>query len=330
MATKADVHASVPVGPSPLIVIAGKGRSGSNRLLDILDASSRTVCRNEVNSIAGGEFNQIGSKLFADNFDDARKAQLQTAIDNAKKRRSGGDRFTQADKAFLTWLGKNALSPMSKSALRRRLHSLGLMHRPTEWEVPTAFVNTQKLSEASLVLKLNSSPIWTAEIAHKDPRSRIVHNIRNPYDFLQSWYNRFIVGKGRGFRPFEKRIADVPRILEYFGREDADRLMHSETENLVEVELWRWRYANELFLELSSLEEQYLRVTYDEVENDRMATAENLYRFAGLPFDRAAEARVTAMQNVLFKKSHQTKLDQDFCKNLVERVLSDSPLKDLF
>ncbi len=50
------------------ILISGKGRSGSNRLLDIFDASRETACRSEVNEIPGSAFHGIGGTLFADDF----------------------------------------------------------------------------------------------------------------------------------------------------------------------------------------------------------------------------------------------------------------------
>jgi hypothetical protein len=297
--------------------------------LDIFDASPRTVCRSEMNEIPGSDFAAIGGDGAHGTVDAARREALADAIARAKTRRSARDRPTQTDKTYLTALGRAALPAMAKTRLRRGLATVGLMHHPGEWTLPSVCLRGAPLAQARLVLKINGAPAWAAALAESDPDCRILHNIRDPLGYLKSWYAR-LIHEHVGYRLFEETFSDVAPILASFGRDDAERLRPATLENLVEVELWRWRYLNEALLRLSDRPGQYLRVTYDAVGANPVATAERIYDFAGLPMDPAAAARIRGQRNTLFQKPHATDLDLDLCTRLLDRILDGSPLRALF
>jgi hypothetical protein len=316
----------MPAGLSDTyILISGKGRSGSNRLLDILDASGLTVCRSEVNEIPGSAFSDIGGELFPDDIGPEQLTALRDAISGAVARRSVRDRLGQTDKEYLSAAGRAVLPAFAKPRLRPVLGTLGLLDDEHEWRLPTMFLDGNKISDARLVLKLNSAPSWAAVLAQADDRCRILHNIRHPAEYLQSWYNRFI-RNGVGTSSFEANFQDVPRMLAHFGRDDADRLAEPTDENLIEVELWRWRYVNESLQSLASRSSQYLLMTYSEIEDDLLGSARKVFAFADLPIGSREEARIHSMKNVLFGKPHVTKLDPALCDRLIAKVLGDSPL----
>ncbi|WP_245243000.1 sulfotransferase domain-containing protein [Pararhodobacter sp. SW119] len=310
------------------ILIAGMGRSGSNRLLDILDTSRRTVCRNEVDEILGSSFGGIGATLFPEDFGPRQLAALQDAISGAALRRSARDRLDQTDKDYLTGTGRRVLPVLGKTRVRRLLGPLGLLDGQDEWRVPSPLLAESRLPDARLVLKLNGTPAWAAALAQADPGCRILHNIRAPAAYLQSWYNRFI-RNGVGTASFEANFRDVPRILAHFGRHDADRLAEPVEANLVEVELWRWRYINESLQSLAAHSDRYLLLTYSEIEADLPGSAKRVFDFTELPLDPVEEIRIRSLKNVLFREPHKTSLDAALCDRLVCTVLEDSPLRSL-
>jgi hypothetical protein len=315
--------------PDPYVLISGNGRSGSNRLLDMFDASPRTVCRSELNETPDSDFHTIGGDRVPGDLEDARLAALQAAIARAKTRRGARDRLGQTDKSYLTPLGRLALPMMEKTRLRRGVAAVGLMRRTGEWTLPAPCLRPAPLQEARLILKLNSAPTWAVALAERDPNCRILHNIRDPLSYLKSWYARFIHNNA-GFRLFEAQFGEVPAILAQFGRDDAERLRPATLENLVEVEIWRWRALNETLYGLATRPGQYLRVTYDAVGADPLATAERIYDFVGLPMEQRAVARIRAQRNTLFRTPHATDLDLDLCTRLRDQVLQGSPLNALF
>lgn len=310
------------------IIISGKGRSGSNRLLDMLDASRQTICRSEVNEIAETGFAGVGGALFSDDFSAEQLAQLQATLPDAMLRRSARDRLTQRDKAYLTTIGRTLVPALGKARLRQALRQVGLMKSAQDWPLPSMALNHTTLPQAQLVLKLNSCPAWATALAQANKNARILHNIRDPLDYLQSWYNRFIIGKA-GLSSFTKNFRDVPRILAYFGRTGAEHLAEPREENIVEVELWRWRYVNTHLHRVAAHSDQYLLMSYTEIEADLLAAARRVFAFADLPFEAPEEARIRALDNVLFQKPHTTRLDPELCHRLIAKVLEDCPLHAL-
>jgi hypothetical protein len=315
-----------PEEQNPYVLISGKGRSGSNRLLDMFDASRRTVCRSEVNKIPGSAFNGIGGELFPEDFGSAQLDALRGAIRGAGIKRSARDRLSQTDKVYLTAAGRAVFPSMAKTRFRKFLSAVGVIGDASEWTLPGALLSDEGMTRARIILKLNACPTWATALVQADEQCRILHNIRDPFDYLQSWYNRFIRDR-KGLSSFEENFSDVPRLLKHFGRENPNRLRQPIEENLIEVELWRWRYINERLLSLEAYPDSYMRVTYSDIEEDLLGAARRIFAFADLPLGPEEEARIGAIRNVLFQKPHTTHLDAELCERLIGEVLEDSPLK---
>ncbi len=310
------------------VLVSGNGRSGSNRILDMLDASSETVCRNEPHAIEGGQFFEFDGRLFEEDLSFEKIQRMRQTFENALYRRSQRDRLNFKHKNFINRLGRASSVPMSKARFRNSLHALGVLQSPNEWTLLDRSLKKDLLARAVLVLKLPNAPAWCCAMAKENPNCLIVHNVRSPVEFLQSWYNRFIK-TGVGFSSFEENFEDIPRILSFFGRADSERLRETTEENVIEANLWRWRYVNEKLLEVSDLPRQYKRVTYRDVGRDPLGTAESLYNFCGLPFDTETRARINSMKNTLFSNPHKFALDQSICNKLADRVLEDSILDEI-
>lgn len=315
-------------GFSRCILISGNGRSGSNRALDFFDASRFTICRSELNEIPGGDFYQIGGRLFDD--EELDRQALLRCFEHAAIRRSARDRFNRSDKAYFNILGKALLSPMSRTPVRVLLERMGVMANQYEWGLPKFALRSAILPEIVLVVKLNSCPRWAKEVLLADARFKVLHNIRDPLGYIVSWFNRFIVGERVGSMSFRENFDDVPRILERFGVKDWERLREPTLSNIIEVELWRWRHANESLLDLSPQRDRYMRVRYSDFDADPVGVASQIFGFAGLDFNGKTASSIAAIRNTLFSKKHRADLDINLCSALAERVLSDSPLLSLF
>jgi len=326
MTTSPPSHDIDPVPAHSYILVSGSGRSGSNRVLDIFDQSSRTACRNEANEVPGGEFHAIGGLFFEDNLTESDYSALTAALRRAGLRRSSRDRLDQYRKDYLNPISRPFLRAMSKTRLRRVFVTLGVMANENEWALPASVLNRDRLDDIRPVIKLLGCQTWAEVLINRDKNCQIVHNLRGPLPFLQSWFNRFILKSESQYASFTQHFDDVPRILRFFGRDDAERLREPRVENLIEVEIWRWRYINERLLALSSHPGQYMLVTYNEVDRDPVSVAERLYDFAGLPMDEEAAVGIQNMRNTLFAKPHETNLDTDVSVRLIDEVLKDSPL----
>ncbi|MEM0945906.1 MAG: hypothetical protein AAGK37_00760 [Pseudomonadota bacterium] len=313
--------------PATLCMISGCGRSGSNRLLDILDFSAMTACRNEPDEIRGGRLNQIGYQLFDTGLGAPEVKTLHRALIEAGTVRSERDRFDHTNKQFLTSAGKALIPVMAVGRVRKLAHAVGIMNSPAEWNLPGFSLNDAPFLP---VLKLNSRPIWAEQAAKAEPNLRLVHNIRQPWDYLNSWFNRFILRNDNVAGSFTEHFGDVPRVLEFFGRDDADRLGDPSIQNIVEVELWRWRYTNERLMRLGSEHVRYLRVTYGEVDEDVLATARSLYEFLGLPITPNIETGIASMRNKIFPNPHKRRLEDDVVRAAMDIALADCPLETVF
>jgi hypothetical protein len=181
----------------------------------MLDTSRLTVCRNEVNAIPGSDFARVGGELFPEDFGSVHLSALRDAISRADVRRSARDRLSQVDKEYLSVVGRAGLGITGKHRLRRVLSVTGLIDDPGEWDLPDLFLNKDRMSHVRLVLKLNSCPAWAMALGKEDERCKILHNIRDPFEYLQSWYNRFIksIPEHRHLKADLRMCRDFLRIL---------------------------------------------------------------------------------------------------------------------
>nr|WP_241557980.1 sulfotransferase domain-containing protein [Falsirhodobacter deserti] len=291
----------------------------------MFDRSAETVCRSEVNEISGTCFSKIGGTLFEEDLSSPDRTNLMRALQGCMSRRSLRDRFDMTRKDFFRGATSAGLWMMSKRRVRQALSATGMMNDPLEWEIPDAMLNRRKLDLAVPVLKLNSSPAWGLAYHDMSPAARIVLNIREPVGYINSWYNRFVPNADKAH--FRNRFPSACRILEHFGQSGRiDRLSRLTDADLIEIELWRWRYTNEVTYERLKGSDRFMTVTYAEVDNDAVAVARKLYEFAGLQSDQVAMGQIAAMQNTLFADRRPSRIDRRILDRLLPDVLGDSLL----
>lgn len=309
---------------SSYVNVVGFGRSGTNMVLGVLDFHPDTICRNEVDGVFGTPFTGLGDKMFVSSEPDDFADRWAHTITLA--RNSVGDRDPHAkNKSYLrtnivskTWHGV-----MSRRKLRRLILPRVEGRTLEEWRRPAICVDREKFQAALPVFKL-MAPAWAIRAHAPHPQQKVVHVIRNPHNFLQSWWGRY-VGKipGGPERVFADNQISVPRILSYFGQQNTSPPDFS-TYELVVSELWRWRYLNETMSDALSSSSRYIQVYYEDAIADKAAFADTLFSFAGLAMSNDIRDQISGQRNTLFKPRSQDGLDPALVKDAVAHVLSDS------
>ncbi len=302
----------------PHVIVSGYGRSGTNMVLDMFDFHARTHCRNESN-VTGTALDGLAG-FFAEEASEGFVAGWTAGLDRMARSVGRRDRLPAKGKVFLRRgaVARLAGWAQSKSRLRRLA---GLYH---DWPCsPLIYDRAAMAREALPVFKMIlCGPIATAH--PQDPGQKLVHVMRRPAEFLGSWYNRYVL-RGRGPEAvFADTMERLPRILAMYDA-DPGRFASYSRAALLESELWLWRYTNDRLYALNG-SDRYMPVIYAEAKAQPLATAEALYRFAGLEFDEACAARVRGMENRLFAAPHRESLPADEVVRAVDRVLQGSTL----
>lgn len=307
------------------VTIVGHGRSGTNLALDLFDCHRNTFCRNEPNELAGTGFDALGDAFFAQPEVPDFPARWQAAVTKTIRSCGVRDRFGP-DKIYFrsslrTRIGQEV---MSRATLRAPL----LFGSGEEWPCPGFYYDKPAQARALPVLKILLTPAWILQAHDAFPTQHIVHVVRPPAGFIQSWWNRYVTGIGGGpEKVFADNQPSVQRILAHFGREEMPATYSQQ--GLLVSELWRWRYMNELLLESLHGDPRYLLAPYADLTQNRLSWAERLYDFAGLEMDDAARAKIASMENTLFGARKTDAVDPALIAEATEQVLSDSPWAEM-
>lgn len=306
------------------VIIGGAGRSGSNRLLDLFDCHPEVVCRSEPAGLAGGEF-----RAFAPDGDPpvgpADLERFASAAARARARRGAIDRQMRLDKSFFRprLVAAAGQRLLASARARRVLVRLGLIDGVQEWTLPRLYVDQARLAETLLVLK-GFKPRLILRLHDTDPQVRVVHNIRRPDAYLQSWYNRFALKRDPG-AVFARQRAGLERMRPSLGIGPED-LDPDPLTAMLEAQLLQWRYRNETLFAALRASPRYTVSHYDWAEADQVGEARRLYEFVGLDWEAGAAARVGRMQNTLFARPHREALDTAIIARAVDRALAGSCL----
>lgn len=333
-----DLRPSSCPAPSRYVLLSSSGRSGSNNLLDILDCHPRTFCRSEPASIPGMVMARLPESGFRpgdepEPFPQDFPALWRMTLAAASRRNGRRDHFIGHHKDYFRhpWLAQLFQPLFGSGKARRWMARFAPAYGNVEWQVPSVYVSQRRLAQAIPVFKLNCAAGWIARVIDTEPGMKIVHNIREPRGFLQSWYNRYLVGRRTGNKEqvYRDNLRTLAPILDYYGAEWHHGQNFSEIA-LVESQLWRWRYFNEALMEFSDRPDRYIRVLYSEVTDDRVAVAERIFAFCGLDVDTATQGRIVKQQRRLFTEPHTTAADPAILDAALSRVLQNSEIAKIF
>lgn len=315
------------------VIVTGHGRSGTNLVLDLLDCSSQTLCRNEPNEVLKSGFDALGEGFFPPAVPDRDAELFGNSLVAAKKRVSVRDRFplpVNYKSHFQYSFGlKRFMDLRGRRPSRKILRVVKGADYSEEWGIPDLFLKTSAFRSAVPVYKIL---LWSGRIAASHATlngQKVIHVVRDPQSFIMSWYARYVGSvEGGDEKVFYDNMRSALQIAEHFGH-DASAMRAFSVPGLIESELWRWRFVNEhLYCNLKG-SPRYLPIIYKQIMSGKVATAERMADFCGLPFDKAFAKRVGDNENVLFKQRKDPVIDRAIVAERIETVMKGSPLAPL-
>ncbi|MEX0653285.1 MAG: sulfotransferase [Phycisphaeraceae bacterium] len=317
----------------PYILIVGHGRSGTNWLLSLLDRSSETHCRNEPNELGGEPWARLPSPWVCRPYDAAVGAQWDEAVAWSAGRVGLRDhRLPEAKTHVHGWARSLGLDRMMKGPKLRRVASVAQPAlAEAEWPAPRWWARPAVLAEAVAVLKLNQAPGWACWALTQRPKATVVHIIRHPGGFLNSYLNRWLAGHDRDAvtgrnRERLRQIAEVDR--EWAGRFGDVEAMSAEA-----AELWFWRYAAEMIHRTGDGRPNYHLVVYERLAMQPFEQTRRLYEACGLAWSATVEQAVregaSASRSTAIAQAWRDRLSAEH-QRMIDDVLADSPLQALW
>lgn len=313
----------------PYALVIGHGRSGTNLALDLLDCHPDTVCRSELNRSPDGSFAGLPGDFLGAALPDDFIERWHRALTPAPWHRWDRDHGSRGFKSYYRssaagWIAEHmlprprlrrVLAPVVP-ALRRTEWPVGRLHRPDAPVLP--------------VLKILLQPHWIGRTHAADDGQRVIHVLRAPEGFIRSWRNRWVASAAGGPEAvYAANLETLPGILEALGGRRLSHPAFSEAA-LIESELWRWRYMNEIPFAALHGTPRYRAILYDRLTDAPAETAGDLCAFLGLTLDEQGRARAAAQENRLFAAPHTASVDAGLVADLAAGVLDGSPLRALF
>jgi len=317
-----------PVGPPPHVVISGRGRSGSNFLLRLFDYCPHTFCRNEPNMLPGTRMHALPDLgRVVREYDHAFAERWDAVMAHTARSLSGIEDYPPVAKAWM--VGRPLARPMIKlSRYTRVRRALGVIYPAfgrIEWPLPGWVVNQAELANACIVLKLNQAPGWTVWMLRHRPTHRIIHNVRHPGGFLNSWRNRWL--KKSDADEVLRRNRERLRLVAEHDAAWAARFGDIDRLDVEWTEAWYWRYSNEVIWEAGQELEHYRLSVFEDVTADPQSAMRELFVFARLSWSPEVEAGVRAntrtSQQIAAKWRDALEPSQ---VEMVETVLDGSPM----
>lgn len=275
----------------------------------------RTLCRSEVHAL-DGDFGQLPVTTSQDalpaDFNDQWSAAVASSIGKMSRR----DRMKVDGKSYLNLAARVVVPVLGKTRLRKVV----LVGDPDEWTIPRICMRPNVTIVP--VFKIMSRPSWLLRSHPVLSDQIVIHTLRNPADYLNSWWKRWALKIGP-----EEVYRRVCALAAPIYEQNAWPALPEEysIENLVRAQLSLWRRSNGLVSQLSE-SPRYGLFRYEGVSSDPTGEAARIYDLAGLEFDDEIRQYVAAMRNTLFKKIDTPSLDPDMIRSAMEDVLSDCPL----
>jgi hypothetical protein len=324
------------VAPSPLAyaLLIGQGRSGTNYLLGLLDQSPDTHCRNEPDQLDACALGRLAPfRFFVD--DEARLATLfDEAVRQAARCVGPRDHMTGVAKRWIK-RGRRSAGYFYLRQRYRVVEQLIRRRKPMDGEelvFPGWMVDARVLAQSFHVFKLNGAAGYGAWALRARPGAQVIHIVRHPGGFAQSWLKRWVRGEGgqeRG-RGNPDTLREEDRLRE-IARRDADwarMLGDVEAIGREERELWWWRYLNEVLYHSGRGRANYRLVLYEDLARAPERVSREAYEAYGLEWNADIARRVRALSSGAERIARAWKDELEPCMvALVEKVLAGSAME---
>lgn len=310
-------------------MVVGEGRSGTSWLLQLLDTSRRTHCRNEPDTIAEcSPFTKLPKPLIlTEDLAAALDRDWDGAVHETATRIGRRDFPVPVRKDHLHGFAQRAgLVRAINRRPRRILSKLMPSLRGGEFNLPSWIGSRARLEAAVPVLKMIQIPAWTAWVLAHRPGARVAHIVRHPGGFLNSWRNRHVSKHNETFVRAEnrKRLDEIRQRFPAW----SDRFGDIDAMSVVESELWYWRYATETINAAGAGRSNYHLVLYEHLAADPPGVARRIFDFAELEWTSDVEHRIRATSNEseALAAAWRSKLSTDDVA-AIERVMTGSVME---
>ena len=265
------------------IIVSGAGKSGSKRILKILDLCPATHCRCESNSLPGSPFAALPTRdILWPEIDDRMEAAWDGAVGWAARCVGERDHLPTPPKRHLRPHAQRLqlYRLLKHRRLRTVLSILSPSFRGPEWPVPGWLVDPDALERAVLVLKTGPVPCWVPWVLKHRPQAAIVDVVRHPGGFLHSFKGRWLSNAtGDGLAQENRaRLRTIAQLEPRWGNcwNGIDRMSG------LEAEMWYWRYVYETTYAAGSCSDRYCLVRDEDVIEHPQGVAKRLYDFCGV------------------------------------------------
>jgi len=172
------------------------------------------------------------------------------------------------------------------AALSRFVPSL----RGEEWEIPRWLGSQAGLARSLPIVKLVTPPGWATFVLRRRPAIPVLHIVRHPGGFLNSWANRYLALND----PEAVLAANLARLREIVAEDPswAERFGDIASMNAEESELWYWHYANEVVFRAGDSQPAYCRIFYEELVQDPVPVMRSVYERCNLTWTDSIEVAI--------------------------------------
>ena len=321
-------------------LVVGHGRSGSNWVLSMLNASPEVHARNEPHLLEGSPYPSLPSAEETVAAPEEMARSWAAFIRWSCERDGERDPRSPVPKAFQhPWATRTAAADWPvRPRIRRALGVVSPELRRAEWRPRRWLVDRSAHHRALHVLKVNDLRSWHAAwVLGQHPQVPVVHLVRHPGGYLRSAQSRFFSTLDDTGRRSEEHVyrsalaasmAVAPRWRHRIG--DPSRL------SLDEAVMWFWRVNNEEIHDAGKDRSTYRWIRYEDVVAEPLAIARELYDHIGVRWDEAASDAVRAgLGQSVWGPLSSSKQDlaqgwrhalEPGQRELVDQVLADGPM----
>ncbi|MGK7911983.1 MAG: hypothetical protein AB4050_10970 [Synechococcus sp.] len=282
-------------------IVGGNGRSGSNWVLQLFDASPETHCRSEPVFLKGSPFQKIRPHLYSllDEDVDVVSNQWSELVTWASGHAGIRDHPVVSQKnhvhslAVLLGLAQVPYRPTARRALATVLPRFQV----DEFVLPWWIWRSKKVKDAFLVLKFHFLAHHAEPILTADEKARFVHNVRHPGGYINSLSRRFFsrLDESTKNKWCSETIEQLTRLLARNVKR-AKLVPNPKSLDHIEAALWLWRFTNEDLLSSCRSKTNYKLLVYEDAILDPILSARELYEFCDLEWSKKIEHQ-------LYKKS---------------------------
>jgi hypothetical protein len=311
------------------VMIVGHGRSGTNWLLQLLNLSPETHCRNEPDEIKGSPLALLPCPWTKRERQPELDLNWGEAVQWAATRFGERDPRLPARKDHILELARRLR--ITRLAERPKLRSFASTFiaslRGHEWAGPAWVDRDILLKRALPVLKFVQVPGWAAWVLANRPRVAVLHIVRHPEGFLNSWRRRYLSARD----PEAVSRANQQRLWQVAECDGAwrDRFGPVDQMTMDESELAYWWYACETIHRAGLENPRYRLIIYEGLAHDPIRTAQSLFQMCGLSWSRRIEldiVRTSATSKEIAGAWRQNRTRES--EALVAKVLRESLMRE--